>query len=248
MQVLPRIHLVGSGAFGFDMSHELDCHVYLVDGDHSWAIIDAGSGSDSERIFTNIEDAGVDTRRAGYVFLTHGHADHSGGAAALRTQFPHARVLAGSPVDRWVSDGDTKLISLEPARTAGVYPSDYVYAACPGVEAVADGDVFDFGGMRLTALSTPGHADGHMAYLLATEDGKKILFSGDCVFTNGRISVQNIHDARIRPYAESIARLDRLAIDALLPGHFSISVGRAARHISMAHERFELGLLPVNVP
>ena len=63
MQILPRIHLVGSGASGFDLTDAIDSHVYLVDGNHSWALIDAGGGRDPQFILANIAASGVDTVR-----------------------------------------------------------------------------------------------------------------------------------------------------------------------------------------
>lgn len=248
MRVLPGVHLVGSGAAGFDLTDEIDSHVYLVEGTHSWALIDAGGGRDPHLILANIAATGVDTTAPGILFLTHGHADHSGGAAAMRAAYPQLRVMAGAAVASWVSTGDVDGISLSRAQSGGTFPSDYVYEACPGVEPLLDGEFFDLGGRTLTALDTPGHADGHMCYLLNGSDGSKTLFSGDCVFTGGRISVQNIHDSRIGPYANSIARLDSLGIDALMPGHFSLSAQRAGRHISIAQARFSQALLPSNVP
>ena len=32
MRLSDRVYLVGGGSLGFGISHELDCHVYLVDG------------------------------------------------------------------------------------------------------------------------------------------------------------------------------------------------------------------------
>ena len=44
MQLANRIHLVGSGSFGFDLSDPYDCHVYLVDGGSELALVDVGAG------------------------------------------------------------------------------------------------------------------------------------------------------------------------------------------------------------
>lgn len=47
-----------------------------------------------------------------------------------------------------------------------------------------------------SAAEPVAHADGHTCYLLDAPEGRA-LFSGDCVFTGGRISLQNLHDARV---------------------------------------------------
>jgi hydroxyacylglutathione hydrolase len=54
-------------------------------------------------------------------------------------------------------------------------------AVIPGLsEALTDGDRFTFGGGTFEALATPGHVDGHQAFLVGDA-----LFSGDALFTGG---------------------------------------------------------------
>jgi glyoxylase-like metal-dependent hydrolase (beta-lactamase superfamily II) len=80
-------------------------------------------------------------------------------------------------------------------------------------------------------------------YLLLTHGARdhQALFSGDCVFTGGRVSPQNLHDCRIAEYA---ARLAQLSVHALFPGHHEISLARATRHLSAAHATMARGMLP----
>jgi hypothetical protein len=40
MHVADRIHLVGSGSYGFSLSDPYDCHIYLIDGGSELALID----------------------------------------------------------------------------------------------------------------------------------------------------------------------------------------------------------------
>lgn len=52
---------------------------------------------------------------------------------------------------------------------------------------LVDIEMIKFGGMNFTAIHTPGHTVGHVAYLL---DGKSLgapdcLFSGDHLFLGG---------------------------------------------------------------
>lgn len=232
MRLTPHVRLVASGAAGFDLTDALDCHVYLVEGARASALIDAGAGR---------EAITVDT--AEYLLLTHAHADHAGGAAGLAQRIPGLRVLAGPPADRWIATGDERMTSLDVARAGGTYPREYVFPACSITEPITDGTEIDLGGVTLTAIATPGHADGHTCYLLEAP-GYRALFSGDCVFTGGRISLQNLHDCRIPEYARSLTRLAELDIDALFPGHHEISLTRAHRHLTAARDVFDCGLLP----
>ena len=93
MRLTPRVHLVGSGATGADLSNPYDCHVYLVDGGGPLALIDAGVGLEPELILANVRAAGFDPAAIETIALTHAHADHGGGAGPLH-ELTGAEVLA----------------------------------------------------------------------------------------------------------------------------------------------------------
>jgi len=97
MQLTDSIWLVGSGAGGFSMTQPRDCHVYLVADRGEAVLIDAGAGVDVDPILALIDRSGVPRSAVGHILLTHAHADHSGGAAALRTAL-NAQVLASPEV------------------------------------------------------------------------------------------------------------------------------------------------------
>lgn len=91
----------------------------------------------------------------GHVLLTHHHADHVQGTAALRNAFPGVKVV-----------GAKKDAHRMPALD---------------IEA-AQGDAVEIGGARALVLETPGHTTGHIAYHFE-EDA--VLFAGDTLFSLG---------------------------------------------------------------
>jgi glyoxylase-like metal-dependent hydrolase (beta-lactamase superfamily II) len=52
--------------------------------------------------------------------------------------------------------------------------------------ALGDGDVLVWGPARIQALSTPGHTDGSLSYLVEV-DGKKTVFCGDAIYDHGQL-------------------------------------------------------------
>jgi hydroxyacylglutathione hydrolase len=243
MNLAEGLYLVGSGDFG--LTDDYDCHVYLLDGGTDAALIDAGGGRDVDAIIGIIEKDGIPLKRVRHLLLTHGHADHSGGAAGLREALG-LRVLAAYDIADSLRQGDECGISLDVAREAGVYPPGFGFRACPVDAELGDGQKIAIGSCELTVLETPGHAAGSLCFLLELE-GKQVLFAGDTVFFGGHILLQNIADCDLQAHIRSIKRLAELSVDVLLPGHRSFALRGGQRHIDAAMGALQRLVVPPNL-
>jgi hypothetical protein len=121
---------VGSGWLGLGLSHDLDCHIYLVNGGTELAFIDEGVGLEVERIVNNIRADGLDPGKLKSVLLTHAHADHAGGCKFWKERFG-VHVFGSSEAARFVNAGEEAGISLAAAKAGEFYPADYHFQACP---------------------------------------------------------------------------------------------------------------------
>ena len=130
--------------------------------------------------------------RIAAVAETHGHNDYVSGGLELSR-------LTGAPY-------------VLPARMGAEYPHT----------AVADGDVFDVGELRVTAMHTPGHTHHHTSYAVAVGDGpaEGVLTGGSMLFgSSGRTDLVGPDDTDVLTHAQyhSVRRLA-----AEVPGHAAV--------------------------
>ncbi|WP_332661224.1 MBL fold metallo-hydrolase [Brevundimonas sp.] len=144
--------------------------------------------------------AAVAGQTVSHVLVTHTHRDH---APLAR---PFAEVV-GAPV----------LAARPPARTIHASAAldeedDETFA--PDV-VLAGGDVIAGDGWTLEAMSTPGHASNHLAFVLREENA---LFSGDHVM-GWSTTVVAPPDGDMAAYMDSLDRVIARAFSTLWPTH-----------------------------
>lgn len=142
---------------------------YLV-GEGEIAVIDPGPVSDEH--LRALLDAPERGERITAILLTHTHVDHSPGAAALKE-------ATGAPTWAFGPHGTGMSPLMESLAASGAEFGGGEGADRGFIpdEVLADGDVLEIGGAKLTALHTPGHLSNHLAFAL--EGGG--VFSGDLV-------------------------------------------------------------------
>jgi hydroxyacylglutathione hydrolase len=225
------VRLVAGGDLGPRLSDAWDCNVYAVRGAARTVLIDAGCGR-----------APLDPGAADAVLLTHLHLDHAGGAAALAGR--GLRVLAHPWTAEGLRTGDEERAGLVASRARGFYPADFRLVPVPSAGELADGAALDLGGVTVTAVETPGHADGHHAYVVDEPSGRRTLVAGDLVFPGGAVVLQPLPDCRLDRLWDSLRRVGALGADDLAAGHGLPARGGAAAAIDAALAAFAAGGLP----
>ena len=142
-------------------------------------VIDAGANASVPLVLRALSGLGIDPEAVDWLFLTHVHLDHAGGAGALLERLPLARAIVhprGAPH------------LVDPARleaaTIAVYGQQaferlygkLVPIAEERIHRTADGERVPFGGRELLVLHTPGHAMHHQVLF---DPETRAVFSGD---------------------------------------------------------------------
>jgi hydroxyacylglutathione hydrolase len=123
-------------------------NAYLVAGGDGRGVLIDGN----DELGPLLERAERDGIEITHILVTHPHADHVAGLAEAREQL-----------------GDPPLVAH--AEAAAEMPGEVEVT-------LGDGEKLDAGGLEVEAIFTPGHASGHLAYLLDGSD----VFTADVLF------------------------------------------------------------------
>lgn len=243
MRITENIYLVGSLQLG--ISGSWDSHIYLIKGTDGLVLIDAGGGTDGEKIFENIKNEGFNPEDIKALLLTHNHFDHSGGAAEIREK-TGCQVYLSEKTKHLLEKATEEEVGLDLAKEQGMYPEWFRYRNCLVDKAVNDGDMFEAAGLKFEAIAVAGHSPDSICYLLEL-DGKRNLFAGDVLFYGGIIGLINAPGSNMDGYRRDMQKLAELNIDGLFPGHFLFTVNCGQRHINAAIEQCQKGSIPQTV-
>ncbi|SHK04031.1 Glyoxylase, beta-lactamase superfamily II [Hathewaya proteolytica DSM 3090] len=136
-----------------------NCYIIMDEDTNEGVVLDPGG--DVDDILKEIEKMGVKVK---YIFLTHGHLDHTSGVELLRNSLNEAPLIG-------ISQEDSELINqgahLYGPLLEGKEPDIYI----------KHGDVYKFGNKEIKCVSTPGHTPGGISFIVDNN-----IFTGDTLF------------------------------------------------------------------
>jgi glyoxylase-like metal-dependent hydrolase (beta-lactamase superfamily II) len=224
---------------------------YVVEDGGRLTAVDAGLPGYASRLEADLGEAGFSLGDIEAVVLTHADGDHFGMAARMRDA--GARVLVHTDDDarlrkRGPKSGDGAPQHMlaqmwRPAfwrfmghmgRNGGAKPP-----TIDGAETFTDGAVLDVPG-KPRAVHTPGHTEGHCAILF---DQHGALFVGDELCTwnpltgaRGPRLMPKAFDVSYAQCVESLARVESLDAELILPGHGDPFAGTPSAAVARARE------------
>jgi len=240
--------------------------VHLLERDARVAVIDTGTNASVPLVLAALEELGVARAAVDFVFVTHVHLDHAGGAGLLMRELPSARVVAHPRAVPHLVDPsrliDATRVVYGPERFERLYGTPLPIDAGRVVETT-DGDRLVLGRSELGVLHTPGHALHH--HVLVDRAGSA-AFTGDTFGLSyraldterGACALPTTTPSQFDPeqLIGSIRRIVALSLEALYLTHFGRVTGvarlaaslesqllgfvRSAERHARATERFSL--------
>lgn len=172
---------VGDGITAIDTDHirPLFDASHLLVADGRAAFVDTGANSSVPLLLDALRQKDLDPGSVDYVFLTHVHLDHAGGAGLLMDKLPNAKAVLHPRGAPHMVDPE-KLIRgasavYGPERYAEMY-GEILPIAEQRVLVVDDGQSMSLAGRELRFLFTEGHARHHYCLCDTATDS---VFTGD---------------------------------------------------------------------
>jgi glyoxylase-like metal-dependent hydrolase (beta-lactamase superfamily II) len=207
-EILDNLWQVGGG----DITGGGDAAVYLLRCGDRAALIDAGTGSRHAALSDNIAACLSSDVILEYLFLTHCHFDHTGGAAAVRETFG-CKIVAHALDAVYLESGDSDV-------TAASWYGASMPPLPVDIKLEGDENIIAIGSGQVAALHWPGHSPGSMV-LTTLMEGQLVLFGQD---VHGPIHPSLLSD--MSAYQVSLQTLLDLDADLLLEGHYGVFKGK----------------------
>jgi glyoxylase-like metal-dependent hydrolase (beta-lactamase superfamily II) len=206
--VTEEIFQVGGGS----LTSAEDAAVYLIKSEGHGALVDAGCGGATGKLFRNLSSCGIQPNDIEYLLITHCHYDHTGGAREIKNR-TDCRIVAHELDARFLEEGDNIV-------TAAKWYGAVLKPLHVDVKLAGRRNQIILGTRIVEAMHIPGHSPGSMVYVTESE-GKRILFGQDVHGPLDASLLSNRED-----YLDSLRFLLSLEADILCEGHYGIFRGR----------------------
>lgn len=183
-------------------------NVYIV-GKEEIGIIDSGASANYvSHVLDKMKEFKLQPENVKKLILTHIHPDHTGGVRGM--------VEAFNPTIYMHTDDAVV----------------YVQKFADRMQLFTGGETLKIDTFTFQIIHTPGHSPGGICLY---EAKKKLLFSGDTIFSYGSIGRTDLRGGDSRLLVKSIEEIMKLDVEYLCPGHMA-AVSNGNEHIRNSYE------------
>jgi len=178
---VPRLTKFADGITAVDTEYvrpQMDASHVVVSGSRA-AIVDTGPNSSVPLILAALAELGIERDAVDYLFLTHVHLDHAGGAGGLMRELPNATAVLHPRGAPHMADPTLLIEGTRAVYGPELYSQLYGEILPIPRERIAiaqDGQRFEVGGRVFECIHTPGHALHHHSIV---DHGATSVFTGD---------------------------------------------------------------------
>jgi metallo-beta-lactamase class B len=177
---------------------------WLLTSPHGHVLIDTLYGPYSDKMLDNIRALGFDPKDIKLVVITHGHFDHAGGAARLKSLLEPQTRFAMSR-EGWREAAESAAQSAGGPRAWTMMEPDLV---------ISDGEVLTAGDVTIQAFETPGHTMGTVSFAYDARDGGRTYRA----FTVGGLGLNaSERPEQVEAFITSAKRIRAMTEDATRP-------------------------------
>ena len=202
---------------------------YIIRDEKRSLIVDTGLNRTEclEAMQAGLEALSIDLDRTD-IFITHLHADHFGLVTRLASENttiyfnrPDAELIESfEGFDPMIDYAGRHGFPREELRAALDNHPGYKHGSrwVPALQLLGENDQLLAGGYTFSCIPTPGHTRGHTCLY---EKQQHLLISGDHILIDITPNIQCWGDDEnpLKDYLESLDKVDKLAVDHVLPGH-----------------------------
>jgi metallo-beta-lactamase class B len=195
--------------------------VYVIRTSSGLLMIDALGGNDAASTSAQVESQllpgfaklGLDPSQVKVILVTHGHADHYGGASYFQERY-------GSKV--YLSAADWSVMENPPARGRGGRGPAGPPTPLPKHDMeMRDGETITLGDVNVRAFAVPGHTPGAMGFIFPVKDRGQAHVAA--LFGGAWLLPQILSDEALTTFQMSVQHFKeatrRAKVDVLLQNH-----------------------------
>ena len=141
--------------------------IHLIETSEGLILLDSGFFHTNHLLTESVHRLGFEPADVRWILHTHEHFDHFGAADEFRTLYGTKSAISAVGAQELREHPERALMNWSNSEYQEIPTFDY---------ELQDGEIFEFGGVKIRCELTPGHAPGVMSYFFeVTENGEKHL-------------------------------------------------------------------------